>query len=296
MPTDINSNKILGVPGSTSITHVSTVVPIQQFISVWKTTNRGDIVELPYITTGNYNGTIDWGDGTPIVANTYANRTHAYALNSIYTIIIEGQYCDGWNFRDTPASSYMMKGVVQWGQLRLTGSGSNDTGGYFKGCANLYLSAVSDLLDLTGTTNMGGMFDGCLALPSINNINSWNTSLVNNMGEMFMGCINFDQPLTFNTLSVVNMNYMFSGATLFNQDIGGWNISSLQTAYGFMDTKTPATFSTANLDAIYNGWSTTVTQIGVTISFNTAKYTPAGAFGKGILSGPYGWFITDGGI
>jgi hypothetical protein len=92
------------------------------------------------------------------------------------------------------------------------------------------------------------------------------------------------------------MNFMFDGALTFNQDIGFWNVASLSQANSFMGDKTPATFSTTNLDAIYNGWSTTVSQIGVNISFGTAKYTPASIAGRLILTGPYGWFITDGGL
>ena len=68
-----------------------------------------------------------------------------------------------------------------------------------------------------------------------------------------------------------------------------------------MDSKTPLTFSTTNLDAIYNGWSTKNPKTGVTISFGSAKYTSASSAGKAILtgstgSGGYGWTITDGGI
>jgi hypothetical protein len=65
--------------------------------------------------------------------------------------------------------------------------------------------------------------------------------------------------------------------------------------------KTPATFSTTNLDSIYNGWSTKNPKTGITINFGTANYTTSGGqAGKDILtgstgSGGYGWTITDGG-
>jgi hypothetical protein len=65
--------------------------------------------------------------------------------------------------------------------------------------------------------------------------------------------------------------------------------------------KTPATFSTTNLDSIYNGWSTKNPKTGVTINFGSANYTSTGSSGKAILtgstgSGGYAWTITDGGI
>jgi len=61
-----------------------------------------------------------------------------------------------------------------------------------------------------------------------------------------------------------------------------------------MSTKTPATFSTANLDAIYNGWVTV--QSSRTITFGTAKHSAAGTAGRGYLTGTKLWTITDGGL
>ena len=61
--------------------------------------------------------------------------------------------------------------------------------------------------------------------------------------------------------------------------------------------KTPATFSSTNLDAIYNGWSSRPVKPNLSITFGTAKYTAAGQAGKNILTGaPNNWSITDGGI
>ena len=90
---------------------------------------------------------------------------------------------------------------------------------------------------------------------------------------------------------------MFSEAILFNQPIGSWNISNVTNFTNFMSGKTTANFSAANLDAIYNGWSSRPVKTPITISFGTAKYTAAGAAGRAILTGaPNNWVITDGGI
>ena len=141
---------------------------------------------------------------------------------------------------------------------------------------------------------MGAMFDSCSAF---NSVLTFNTAAVISMENMFYGCTSFNQPLSFNTAAVQYMNGMFYGATAFNQNIGGWNVSSLATAEDFMATKTPATFSTANLDAIYNGWSTTAGIIlAVNISFGSAQYTAASASAKATLTTTYSWFITDGGV
>jgi len=145
----------------------------------------------------------------------------------------------------------------------------------------------------SAVTNMGDMFTFC---SSFNQPLSFNTAAVTEMSYMFNEATVFNQPLSFNTAAVQYMNGMFYGATAFNQNIGGWNVSSLTTAGDFMATKTPATFSTANLDAIYNGWSTTAGIIfGVDISFGSAQYTAAGASARATLTTTYSWFIIDGG-
>jgi surface protein len=90
------------------------------------------------------------------------------------------------------------------------------------------------------------------------------------------------------------MSSMFWNATAFNQDIGSWNVANVTNFANFMLTKTPATFSTTNLDAIYNGWVTV--QSSKTISFGSAKYSAAGTAGRNYLTGTKLWTITDGGL
>lgn len=131
-------------------------------------------------------------------------------------------------------------------------------------------------------------------------INNWDVSNVTQMNSTFANS-QFNQPLSgWNVSKVASMSGMFISA-IFNQDIGNWNISGVTNFTVFMAGKTPLTFSTTNLDAIYNGWSTKNPKPNLNINFGTAKYTSAGAAGKAILtgstgSGGYGWTITDGGI
>jgi hypothetical protein len=92
------------------------------------------------------------------------------------------------------------------------------------------------------------------------------------------------------------MSYMFYDANAFNQNIGMWDVHHVTSFFDFMGTKLPATFSTTNLDAIYNGWSASGVQPNNFISFGTAKYTLASSAGRAILTGINNWNITDGGI
>jgi surface protein len=183
--------------------------------------------------------------------------------------------------------------------------------------------------DVGSVTNMSSMFRGAQLFNQ--NVGSWNVSNVISMSLMFQGTpsinvfnnggspsisawtINtltnvsmfwmfrltpFNQPIgSWNVSKVTNMESMFHTNFAFNQNIGGWNVSGVTTFTNFMADKTFSDYSTTNLDAIYNGWSSLPSvQSGRNITFNTIKYTAAGSAGKAILQGTYGWTITDGGI
>tara|TARA_R110000868_G_scaffold407151_2_gene688306 strand:+ start:2044 stop:4548 length:2505 start_codon:yes stop_codon:yes gene_type:complete len=149
--------------------------------------------------------------------------------------------------------------------------------------------------DVSNVTNMSSMFNG--VTPFNQNITSWNVGNVTNMNSMFVGT-SFNQAIgVWDVSSVTNMNSMFASAIAFNQNIGSWDISSVTTITNFMQGKSFTDFSTTNLNAIYNGWSSLPSlQSGINISFGSIKYTVGGSSGKSILTGTYLWTITDGGI
>ena len=185
----------------------------------------------------------------------------------------------------------------------------------FSGCTS-FNQALS--FDTSAVESMVSMFYNCSVF---NSALTFDTSAVINMASMFYGCTAFNQPLTFDTSAVEFMNRMFRDATAFNQNIssfntgavtdmegmfrdapafnqniGTWNVENVQDFTGFMTGKTPATFSTTNLNAIYNGWSTQSVQPSLTIDFGTAKYTGAATAGRLVLTGTALWTITDGGL
>jgi len=148
--------------------------------------------------------------------------------------------------------------------------------------------------DTSAVTIMVGMFAGA---SSFNQLLLFDTSNVINMGGMFQNASSFNQSLsTFDTSNVTKMGSMFNGADAFDQNIGSWDVANVINFLTFMNSKTPATFSTANLDAIYNGWSASGVQANCNISFGTAKYTVAASAGRAILTGVNTWTITDGGL
>lgn len=147
---------------------------------------------------------------------------------------------------------------------------------------------------VNSATNMSQLFMLCLTFNQ--DISYWNVSNVTNMGEMFRIARRFNQNIgSWNVSNVTNMIGMFYDATDFDQNIGAWNVSNVTNFTNFMLNKTPATFSTANLDAIYNGWSSRTVQPNMSISFGTANYTAASSAGRAILVAA-GWTIVDGGM
>jgi surface protein len=150
--------------------------------------------------------------------------------------------------------------------------------------------------DTSSVTSMGSMFYGA---NSFNQPLNWDTSSVTSMSQMFRNATSFNQNIgSWNTSAVTNMASMFRDAKAFNQDIGAWNISNVTNFSSFMEEKSAANYSAANLDSIYNGWSSLPSvQPNLSITFGTIKYTAAGQAGKDILTGaPNLWSIIDGGI
>ena len=189
--------------------------------------------------------------------------------------------------------------IGNWDVSRVTNFNS-----MFSSANNFNNGGSPSISGWTINTISGVTMSAMFSYPSSFNqpIGSWNVSKVTNMTQMFYGNNAFNQPLSgWNVSSVTIMSQMFGFTSVFNQDIGNWNISGVTNFSSFMDSKTPITFSTTNLDSIYNGWPTKTPQTGLTINFGSAKYTSASSAGKAILtgstgSGGYGWTITDGGI
>ena len=196
------------------------------FESVWRTTTPNESITLPLVSSGNYNFTVNWGDGNTDNITTWnqAETTHTYSTANDYTVTINGTLSgfsfNDWLFTDNP---YKIISVTRWGILKL-GNVTNN----FQLCENLDLSSVTDTLNLQGKTNMGGMFALCTSLTSINNINNWDTSNVTNMAGVFSDCSNLQCNISnWNTSGVTNMATMFYNCNLFNSNISNWDVSNV---------------------------------------------------------------------
>ena len=241
------------------------------FVSVWDTRNLSGgstnefSVMLGLMSQGNYNFSVDWGDGNVETITSYNNRTHAYAVPGIYEIRITGTI-EGWRvFTDDEK----IISIKQWGDLRLTRAGfsGSNFGLYFAGCENLDLSQVTDVPNFTNTTSFYSAFSYCTTLTTINRINEWNMSDIISVQAMFQDCANL------------------------NIDISNWDVTNVGNASEFMLN---TSLTPTNLDAIYNGWGPQNVKNGVTATFTPTKYTSAGAAGRADLD--VHWTLQDGGI
>jgi surface protein len=269
--------------------------------------------KLPLTTSTGLNIVVDWGDATTstITSHLDAAVTHTYASAGTYSISITGTLL-GFQFNNA-GDKLKILNISSWGVLDIT------TNRAFTGCTNLTCSATdaptittTDLSftfadctnfngnignwDTSGVNSMEGMFANA---PAFNQPLNWDTSGVTNMFRMFRGASAFNQNIgTWDTSEVTNMGGMFQNATAFNQDISAWDVSQVSIFGGFMAGKTFSNYDAANLDAIYNVWSLNPSglQYGITIDFNTIKYTAAGQTGKDDLIFNFSWNVNDGGI
>jgi surface protein len=259
-----------------------------QFVSTWNPslTSTGSStatqVKLPLVSTGTYNFSVNWGDGTTDTITTWnqAQVTHTYSTSKLYQITITGT-CYGWQF-NAGGDRLKLLSVQQWGNAFRLGNAT----GYFSGCENLELQQVADVLDLTGTTTFLNMFSSCLKLTTVRNINSWVTTNVTIMSNAFINALNFDDNIgawdvsnvtslsgmfnittttkgvfnnggsntikNWNTSKNTSLVTTFQGQKLFDQEIGTWDVSKVTSLNGLFN------MSSTNRGIFNNGGSASI--------------------------------------
>ena len=234
-------------------------------------------------TSGSYD--IDWGDGNSDTGQT-GTITHTYSSSAVYTIKISGSPTR-FTFGNG-GDKLKLNNISNWGVF------VGDLSAAFYGCSNMTCSAT-DTPTITGTS-LVNMFRNCSLFNG--DISRWDVSGVTNFQTSFFNCSVFNQDLSsWDVSNGTSLKQMFQGATVFNQDLGSWDVSSCTNFTNFLLSATNLTFSSSNLDSIYNGWSTLSLSANESISFGSAKYTSAASAGRTVLtSAPNNWTITDGGL
>jgi len=208
--------------GSASVLVQITDACFIPFISVWDMSQTATkTLNFPLADDGDYDFTIDWGDGT-IESYTDYNVSHTYSLAGTYEVTVTG-LCDGFGFStsDPENNEENFIDVSQWGSVRL-----NNEGYRFAHCTNLQGFSALDAPDLSNTTQFGGMFYGAESFSY--GLANWDTSNITDMICMFWEAKVYNEDISnWDTSSLTRTRYMFYEADLFNQDISGWDTSKI---------------------------------------------------------------------
>ncbi len=146
--------------------------------------------------------------------------------------------------------------------------------------------------DVSSVTNMNQMFNNAMAFN--NDIGGWDVSSVTNMNQMFYNADAFNRDIgSWVTSSLESTQQMFSNADMFDQDIGGWDVSLVTDMY-FMFYASE--LSTANYDALLNGWSSQMLNSDIDFHAGHSTYSEAGENAREILINTYEWSVADGGL
>ncbi len=267
------------------------------FISVWKTDNPGtsddNQITLPLEADGNYDFTVDWGDGTTsqITQWDQAEVTHTYANAGEYTVTISGEFV-GFRFNNSGDADKLID-IQHWGSLRLGNNGRAFTG------ANNFQFSGTDALDLTDVTDLSATFHvsfiGEFGSPFNGYIENWDVSEVTNFESFFRGVKEFNKSLSrWDVSSAQNMEGMFANATLREMDISQWDVSSVENMEQFLFG---ASLTTENYSKALNAWSRLSSlKLDVTLDASSNFYNSSAVEARALIIDSFNWVINDAGL
>ena len=183
--------------------------------------SASDVFDLPLVSDGTINFTVDWGDSTTDTITSYnqAEATHTYAAGAgIYTVKLEGTI-RGFKF-DNAGDDDKILDISNWGDLNIT------TPRAFRGCSNLTCSATD--APTVSSTDMTYAFRNCVNFNGA--VGNWDVSAVQIFKQFFYNCEAFDQDLNdWDMSSATSLQEMFIYCDIFNGNISSWDTSSVTT-------------------------------------------------------------------
>ena len=247
-------------------------------------------------------GTVAFTNGGSNSINTW-NTSSATNMGGMFRgATLFNQPISNWNTSNLLSASRMFSRAVAYDQPMDYDSVNNywDMSAV-QNCSFMFQNASSfnqplGNWQMTALTNASDMFYGASSFNQ--NIPDWDMGNCTNCNQMFRNATVFNGTVTnWDTSSVTTFNFMFA-STAFNQDVSSWSIASLTNASGMFSFSTA--WSTTNYDLLLDsttGWASQATiQSSVSLA-GVAQYTSGGnaEAGRNILTGTYGWTITDGG-
>lgn len=222
--------------GDSDWSNTASAMTFIAFVSEWTTTNTSagssgsDEIQLPLISTGEYDFTIDWGDGNfdEITTWNQAETLHTYTSSGNYTIRIAG-VIRGWAFANS-GDRLKITDVSKWGSFQPKAQINQPSqSSAFWGSSNLDITAT-DTLDLSQTASLRAFFLDCTSLTFNTSINNWDVSGISDFAFAFSG-LSFNRDLD-NWAVNGSCPSMFQGASSFDGDLGGsWIITNLDQMF-----------------------------------------------------------------
>jgi len=267
-------------------------INFNQNIGNWDMTNCG--------TLGNVNGGFLQGctafnnGGSDSIKNwnisNVVNTGNVFALCTNFN-----QPLDNWNFDSSITCTGFLQGASSFNQNvgHFRFPNCDTMSGFFQSCTNFNNGGSDSIRNwqfrTTGTVAAPRLFQNASSFNQP--LDGWNTerfqSMGANNGGMFDGALSFNQDISmWDVSNVINMRTMFRQALSFDQNLGNWQpstVSGLDNFIGFMN-KTVLTFSTSNLDAIYNGWTNSLLNPSLTLNIGSAKHTAASTEARALLT------------
>jgi surface protein len=237
----------LAVGAASPVAQAAPAQPTPLRIEIDLSNGGGLTVELPLISSGPTQVTVDWEDDAtnaqpscvtapypagadallePLnISCTYLGPDAAADPVKVIEVLVTGSNPVTWfggNEVTLGAANY--EKVLSWGNV-----GILSLFGAFRGMSNLV--DVPNTLP-ANVTDLAYSFAGATSFNDAD-IAGWNTSAVTDMTSMFLGATSFNRNIAgWNTSNVVSMANMFNGATSFNQNIGAWDTSSVVNMAG----------------------------------------------------------------
>jgi surface protein len=197
----------------------------------------------------------------------------------------------GWNVSNVTRMDWMFYDASSFNQDIRNWNVSNVTNMYTMFYNASAFNQDIGVWDVSNVTNMQFMFNNASSFNQ--DIGVWDVSNVTDMSSMFNNASSFNQDIgVWDVSNVTDMQFMFRNASSFNQDIGGWAVSNVTNMTGMFDS---VTLSTANYDALLNGWNSLALQNGVTFSGGNSQYCNGQAARVNMIN-TFSWTISDGGL
>lgn len=204
-------------------------------------------------------------DGINEAVNLSGNYTCNYSSSDTYTISISGKLP---HFKAaTPLTSFVNDNALKIISIDQWGDNPWRSMNHFMAHARNMTLSASDSPNLTHTSDASFMFFFAVSMNS--DLSNWDVS------------------------NITNMERMFDSTFLFDQNIGAWDISNVTNMNNMF---LRGVLSTANYDALLNGWSQLNLQQGVSFGAWTTQYSNAGLAARNTLTNTFNWTITDGGL